>query len=393
MNKYYKMIDNTIENHIDDYMNFVNEMYEKPELGFKEYNSQKLLVDYLKEAGFDVETHLAVETDFVATYKAQKEGPTIAFMCEYDALPEVGHGCGHNLIAGIGVAAGEGLKAIIEEIGGTIKVVGTPGEENFGGKVEMVKAGVFNDVDVALMVHPGTKNGLGGTSNALNPIKFEFFGKNAHGCHPQDGASALDAAVMTYMQINLLRQFVEPKTYIHGIMREGGKAANVIPAYASLEYYFRAPTMKYALEVTEKAINCAKGACQATGTTFKTSIYECPYEDTLVNYGLAEMLKEKYEMLGVQDIQPVNEEGGGSTDVGSVSYVCPTIQGGIKIAGEEVTGHSKEMADATITEEGKQALLNASKAIAYVACDLICDESKMNKIKEEFQKSISQVNA
>ena len=285
------------------------------------------------------------------------------------------------------MAAGEGLKAIIDEIGGTIKVVGTPGEENFGGKVEMVKAGVFNDVDVALMVHPGTKNGLGGKSNALNPVKFEFFGKNAHGCHPQDGASALDAAVMTYVQINLLRQFVEPQTFIHGIIREGGTAANVIPAYASMEYYFRAPTMKYALEVTEKAINCAKGACEATGTTFKTTIYECPYEDTLVNYGLADMLKEKYEMLGVEDIQPVNEEGGGSTDVGSVSYVCPTIQGGIKICGDDVTGHSKEMAAATITEQGKKALLDASKAIAYVACDLICDPDKLNAIKEEFKKA------
>lgn len=387
MNANYEVISNTIDTHVDDYMGMVKAMYDHPELGFVEYESQKLLVEYLKNAGFEVETGLAVETDFVATYKSAKEGPTIGFMCEYDALPEVGHGCGHNLIAGIGIAAGEGLKAIIDEIGGAIKVVGTPGEENFGGKVEMVKAGVFRDIDVALMVHPGTKNGLGGKSNALNPVKFEFFGKNAHACHPQDGASALDAAVMTYVQINLLRQFVEPQTFIHGVLKDGGKAANVIPAYASLEYYFRAPTMKYALEVTEKAINCAKGACEATGTTFKTSIYECPYEDTLVNYGLADMLKEKYELLGVENIEPVNEVGGGSTDVGSVSYVCPTIQGGIKIADSCVTGHSKELAAATISEEGKKALLNASKAIAYVACDLICDPAQMAKIKAEFDEA------
>lgn len=387
MNELYTQISNKIESKIDTYMDMVKAMYDNPELGFKEFEAQKMMVKYLQENGFDVETSIACDTDFVATYKAEKAGPTIAFMCEYDALPEVGHGCGHNLIAGIGIAAGEGLKEVIDEIGGTIKVVGTPGEENFGGKVVMVKAGVFDDVDVALMVHPGTKNGLGGKSNALNPVKFEFFGKNAHGCHPQDGASALDAAVMTYMQINLLRQFVEPKTFIHGIIREGGAAANVIPAYASMEYYFRAPTMKYALEVTEKAIACAKGACEATGTTFKTSIYECPYEDTLVNYGLADMLKEKYELLGLEEIEPVNEEGGGSTDVGSVSYVCPTVQGGIKIAEKEVTGHSKEMAAATITEAGKNALLNASKGIAYVACDLITNPDKLAEIKEEFKKA------
>ncbi len=379
----------SIESHLDDYMAMVKSMYENPEIGFKEYKTQKLLADYLVKAGFETKLSVACETDFVAEYKSAKSGPVIAFMCEYDALPEVGHGCAHNLIAGIGIAAGEALKSIADEIGGTIRVVGTPAEENFGGKVHMAKAGVFDDVDVALMVHPGTKNGVGGKSNALNPVKFEFFGKNAHGCQPQDGASALDAAVMTFMQINLMRQFVEPNTFIHGIIRDGGQAANVIPAYASMEYYFRAPTMKYALEVTNKAIACAEGACKATGTTFKTSIYECPYEDTLINYALADMLTEKYELLGVEDIEPVNEVGAGSTDVGSVSYVCPTIQGSIKIAETCVTGHSKEMAAATISEMGKTGLVKAAQGIAFVACDLICEPEKLQLVKDEFAKATS----
>lgn len=387
MNELYTKINQSIEGHIDQYMAMVKQMYENPEIGFQEFETQKLLANYLTKVGFETKTGVVCETDYVAEYKSNKEGPIIAFMCEYDALPEVGHGCGHNLIAGIGVAAGEALKSIADEIGGTIRVIGTPAEENFGGKVHMAKAGIFNDVDVALMVHPGTKNGVGGKSNAINPVKFEFFGKNAHGCHPQDGASALDAAVMTYIQINLLRQFVEPNTFIHGIIRDGGGAANVIPAYASMEYYFRAPTMKYALEVTDKAIACAKGACEATGTTFKTTIYECPYEDTLVNYTLADMLQEKYEMLGVSDIEPVNEVGAGSTDVGSVSYVCPTIQGGIKIAEDCVTGHSKEMASATISEAGKEGLINAAKAISYMACDLITDKDKLKAVKDEFTKA------
>lgn len=389
MNTLYEKINQSIESHIDEYMSMVKCMYDNPEIGFKEYETQKLLANYLVKAGFETKTSVVCETDFVAEYKASKAGPTIAFMCEYDALPEVGHGCGHNLIAGIGIAAGEALKSIADEIGGTIRVVGTPAEENFGGKVHMAKAGVFDDVDVALMVHPSTTTGVGGKSNAINPVKFEFFGKNAHGCHPQDGASALDAAVMTYMQINLMRQFLEPNTFIHGIIRDGGGAANVIPAYASMEYYFRAPTMKYALEMTDKAIACAEGACKATGTTFKTSIYECPYEDTLVNYALADMLTEKYHLLGIEDVKPVNEVGGGSTDVGSVSYVCPTIQGGIKIAEEDVTGHSKEMAAATISEMGKQGLLNGAKGIAYVACDLICNPAKLQMVKDEFMQATS----
>lgn len=389
MNNLYEKMTQSIESHLDDYMAMVKSMYENPEIGFKEYKTQKLLADYLVKAGFETKLSVACETDFVAEYKSAKSGPVIAFMCEYDALPEVGHGCAHNLIAGIGIAAGEALKSIADEIGGTIRVVGTPAEENFGGKVHMAKAGVFDDVDVALMVHPGTKNGVGGKSNALNPVKFEFFGKNAHGCQPQDGASALDAAVMTFMQINLMRQFVEPNTFIHGIIRDGGQAANVIPAYASMEYYFRAPTMKYALEVTNKAIACAEGACKATGTTFKTSIYECPYEDTLINYALADMLTEKYELLGVEDIEPVNEVGAGSTDVGSVSYVCPTIQGSIKIAETCVTGHSKEMAAATISEMGKTGLVKAAQGIAFVACDLICEPEKLQLVKDEFAKATS----
>ena len=174
MNNLYEKITKSIESHLDDYMAMVKSMYENPEIGFKEYKTQKLLADYLVKAGFETKLSVACETDFVAEYKTAKSGPVIAFMCEYDALPEVGHGCAHNLIAGIGIAAGEALKSIADEIGGTIRVVGTPAEENFGGKVHMAKAGVFDDVDAALMVHPSTKNGVGGKSNALNPVKFEY---------------------------------------------------------------------------------------------------------------------------------------------------------------------------------------------------------------------------
>ncbi|MFQ9923838.1 MAG: M20 family metallopeptidase [Beduini sp.] len=379
-----QIIKDSVESKVEDYMSLVKSMYENPEIGNEEFETMELLSSYLEKAGFETTKGYVVPTGFLGKYETGKPGPKIAFMCEYDALPEVGHGCGHNLIAGIGIAAGEALKAVMDQFGGTVLVVGTPAEENFGGKVSMANAGVFDDVDAALMVHPGTSSGLGGRSNAINPVKFEFFGKNAHGCQPQDGASALDAAVMTYIQINLLRQFVEKNTFIHGIIRDGGAAANVIPAYASMEYYFRAPTMKYALEVTDKAIECAKGACLATGTTFKTSIYECPYEDTLINYTLADILNDKYMELGVPDIEPVNEVGDGSTDVGAVSYKCPTIQGRIKIADTCVTGHSKEMAAATISPEGKNGLIKAAEGIALTALELLEKPELLQKAKDEF---------
>jgi amidohydrolase len=309
-------------------------------------------------------------------------------MCEYDALPEVGHGCGHNLIAGIGVATGEAVKEIIDQFGGKLLVVGTPAEENFGGKVSMSEAGVFDEVDVALMVHPGSKNGVGGRSTALNPIKFEFFGTNAHACKPQQGASALDAAVMSYLQINLLRQFVNQNTFIHGVIKEGGEAANVIPAYASLEYYFRAPTMSYVKEVTEKAIQAVDAICKANNVTYKTSTYECPYEDTVINYKLADILTEKYTELGVENIYPVEEIAGGSTDVGAVSYRCPTIQGNIKICGEEVSGHTVEMAQATISKDGEKGLIKASQGLALTILELLENPTLLAEVKQEFKETV-----
>ncbi|MFW3578748.1 M20 family metallopeptidase [Vagococcus fluvialis] len=377
-----------IESNIEAYMELVQTMYDNPEIGNEEFETMKLLVDYLDKVGFKTTSGYVVPTGFLGEYDTGKEGPTIAVMCEYDALPEVGHGCGHNLIAGIGVATGEAVKEIIDQFGGKLLVVGTPAEENFGGKVSMSEAGVFDEVDVALMVHPGSKNGVGGRSTALNPIKFEFFGTNAHACKPQQGASALDAAVMSYLQINLLRQFVNQNTFIHGVIKDGGEAANVIPAYASLEYYFRAPTMSYAKEVTEKVIQAVDAICKANNVTYKTSTYECPYEDTVINYKLADILTEKYTELGVENIYPVEEIAGGSTDVGAVSYLCPTIQGNIKICGEEVSGHTVEMAQATISKDGEKGLIKASQGLAMTILELLENPTLLAEVKQEFKETV-----
>ena len=174
---------NYIEEHMDTYTSIVKFLYEHPEVGNEEFQAMELLSNTLKENGFQTEKAFVVPTGFIGTYKSNKPGPVIAFMCEYDALPEVGHGCGHNLIAATSLAAGCALKSIIDEIGGEIRVIGTPAEENFGGKVSMANAHVFDDVDAAMMIHPDTKNGLGGRTVALNPLKFEFFGVNTHGVY------------------------------------------------------------------------------------------------------------------------------------------------------------------------------------------------------------------
>lgn len=377
-----------IDEHMDTYTSIVKFLYEHPEVGNEEFQAMELLSDTLKENGFDTEKAFVVPTGFIGTYKSGKPGPVIAFMCEYDALPEVGHGCGHNLIAATSLAAGCALKSVIDEIGGEIRVIGTPAEENFGGKVSMANAHVFDDVDVAMMIHPDTKNGLGGRTVALNPLKFEFFGVNTHGCSPQHGKSALDAAVLTYNSISMMRQYVLPNTYIHGIIRNGGEAANVIPAYASMEYYFRGETMAYVKELSQKAIQCVEGACAATGCTYKVSTYECPYDDCIINYTLANALKEEYEALGRTEVEPVDEVPCGSSDVGSVSYCCPTLHGYIKIADENVNGHSKEMACATISEAGSKALRDGAVALANLGRRLIMENGLLDQAKAEFQKTV-----
>ncbi|MBF6625698.1 amidohydrolase [Aerococcaceae bacterium zg-BR9] len=381
----------SVEEHIDDYMQIVETLYHHPEIGNEEFESMALLVDYLTQAGFETQAAYILPTAFLATYDTHKAGPTFAFMCEYDALPEVGHGCGHNLIAAIGVAAGVALKSVMDEFGGKVLVVGTPAEENFGGKVSLADAGVFDNVDVALMVHPDTRNGVGSRSNALYPLKFEFFGKNAHACRPAEGASALDAAVMSYLQINLLRQFVAPHTYIHGVISDGGKAANVIPGYAAMEYYFRAPTIAYAKEVAAKAVKMVEGVCAANGTTFETSVYECPYDDTVINYRLAELLKAQYQSIGVMDVESVDEIATGSTDVGAVSYKCPTIQGFIKIADKQVQAHTKEMAAATLSDAGKLGLIKAAQGIALTALQLIQEPETLAQVKAEQNETLAKL--
>ena len=382
------LIKQSVEKNITTYMEIVQALYDNPEIGNEEFESMALLVDYLNKFGFKTTSGYVVPTGFLAEYDSGKPGPTIAFMSEYDALPEIGHGCGHNLIAAIGVASGVAYKEIVDKVGGKVLVVGTPAEENFGGKVSISQAGGFDNVDVAMMIHPSNKNSLGGRTSALYPLKFEFFGKNAHGCYPAEGASALDAAVQTYIQINMMRQFVEPHTFIHGIIREGGVAANIVPGYASMEYYFRAPNFSYAKQLAETAKEKAALIASVNDCRFEASVYECPYEDTVINYRLADALREQFEALGIPNIEPVDEIVTGSSDVGAVSYRCPTIQGFLKIVPEDIVAHTIEMRDATISEDGRQALLNGAKALALTAYDLATHPDKLAAIQAEHDATL-----
>lgn len=379
-----------VREHLDEGMALVRQLYDHPELGDQEFESMEACCKMLEQLGFAATRGYLLPTGFLGVYQTGKPGPVIGFLCEYDALPEVGHGCGHNLIAATGILAGGAFKAVADQLGGEVRVIGTPAEENFGGKVRMAEQGAFDDLDAAMMIHPSDENGVGGRTNALMPLKFEFFGKNAHACHPEEGKSALDAAVNTFVAINMMRQFMEPGCFIHGIIKDGGEAANVIPAYASLEYYFRAPTIAYAKELARRGEECAKGACLMSGATMQTSVYECPYEDFNINYTLCSLLKEQYEKLGLEEIKPVDEIPGGSSDIGAVSYRCPALHGYIRICGSEVAGHSREMASATISEAGREGLFNAACALAMCAGELAAKPERLHAAQAEYRASIKE---
>lgn len=375
----------TIELHQEELHSIAKSLFDHPEIGNEEIYASQFLSKYLLDQGFDVQEHYIVPTGFRATYDSKKPGRTVAILCEYDALPEIGHGCGHNLIAAIGVGAGLGIKSVIDEIGGRVVVLGTPAEENFGGKVSMVEGGCFDDIDFAMMVHPQALTILSTPTLALKPLKFEFFGKTAHAsAQPEKGINALDAAVLAYININMLRQYLPSHARVHGIIREGGQAANIIPEYASLEYYFRGVNRAFVEDLADKATKAVEAACLTTGCTFKSTVYETQYDDLITNQTLLATYKKNLDDLGVEC--STIDEGQGSTDMGNVSYVVPTIHPYIGIGGN-VRGHSRELALQTISESGTRALLQASTCLAFTAIDVLSDAELFNSIQQEFSSS------
>ena len=360
---------------------------QNPELGHEEFKACKALTDVLKEQGFTVEIGTCdLPTAFTAVYDSQKPGPSIGFMAEYDALPDLGHACGHNLIGTMSIAAGIGLSKAVAEIGGKVYVYGTPAEETRGGKVTMAEQGIFNHLDVAMMVHPYYCHQKSGRSLAMDAIQFEFFGKSAHAAAaPHEGINALDGVLQTFNSINALRQHVKPDVRIHGVITEGGKAANVVPDYAVAQFYVRASTRAYVDEVTEKVKACANGAALATGTKLKISNYEFSYDDMQTNQILSDVYTNNLISLGVSE-QSITEDQGdhGSLDMGNVSQVVPAIHPYIQICDDYFVCHTHEFREAALSEQGREAMILGAQTMALTGYDVLTNQALLQKIKEEF---------
>ncbi|WP_438433127.1 M20 family metallopeptidase [Gorillibacterium sp. sgz500922] len=363
-----------------------------PELGHAEYLASARLEEVFGAAGFEVEhAPLGIPTAFVAVRKARKPGPVIALLCEYDALPELGHACGHHLISGMSLGAALGVASVLEETGGTLRVYGTPAEETMGAKVDMATAGLFRDVDAALMAHPYHSHVRSGNSLAMDALQFTFHGKAAHAAaSPQEGINALDAVLLLFNSISMLRQQLPDHVRVHGIISDGGKAPNIIPDRAQAQFYVRSANRPVTDEVAAKVRRCAEGAALQTGCTLDIDNYEYSYDELVTNAALSDCFTANLQALGVPDGAILQGKDTGSLDLGNVSRQCPTIHPYIQVVDAPYLLHTPEFRDSAMLPRALEGMKLGAQALALTACDLLAHPELVEQIKREFQTAVAE---
>ncbi|MGD0612309.1 MAG: M20 family metallopeptidase [Anaerolineales bacterium] len=386
LNKQQRRILETIDSAADRMISVSHQIHDRPELGSSETFASGLLADTLEELGFEVERGFAgIPTAFRAR-KGSSRGPCVAFLAEYDALPEIGHGCGHNIIATSALTAGVGLGALIPELPGQVIVFGTPAEETDGAKVPMVNSGCFDAVDAALMIHPYNANYTHTEALAYDAIQISFYGKASHAsAAPWEGKNALDGVLLTFASVNALRQQMRPDARIHGVITKGGVAPNIIPDHTEARFYVRARERGYLNLLSEQFRACARGAAEATGTRVEFVNYESGFDDIVNNTTLAERVRDYLVELGCAPFKHAPDSFG-STDMGNVSHVVPAVHLLIDITGSEPLGlHTREFAQAAAQPLADTALVRAGKGLALAGYDVLVDPAFLAAAKSEFE--------
>lgn len=380
----------SIDNAATEIIEISHQIHDHPELGYQEVFACGLLVENLQKHGFQVEKGFAnIETAFCAR-KGSGKGPRVAFLAEYDALPGIGHGCGHNIIATSALGAGIGLGTVIEETGGEVCVIGTPAEETDGAKVTMVERGVFNNIDAALMVHPHEGNYYITESLAMDCIEISFTGKPAHAASaPWEGKNALDAMILTFNNINALRQQIQPDARIHGVILDGGKAPNIIPDFTMAHFYVRAKKRRYLNELVEKFKACVQAGALATGTQMTMRYYENSFDDMLSNVTVSKRLRDyMVDVLGVKSFHRTPDTFG-SVDMGNVSHVTPAIHVLVDIAqGKPLTPHTSEFHVAAGTPYAEETTIKSGKALALTGYDILTQPDFLEQARTEFTAAL-----
>lgn len=374
-------------------------MADNPELGLQEYQAAERLTALLDEFGAEVERGIAgLPTAFEAKLpggeSAAAGGPKVAVVAEYDALPDVGHGCGHNIIATAAIGAGIALSRLAGRLPGSVVVLGTPAEEsavpNAGGKIPILDHGYFDDVDAAIMVHPMTEDTIALSSSLVaHGLDFEFHGRPAHAAaNPHEGINALDALIVMFNSVGLLRQQVRSDARIHGVITYGGGAPNVIPPLTKCRFRVRAADPTYARELVERVVACAEAGARATGARMEWREYMRPYYNMVPNHALGAVFRENLEALGRDVVDERARDGSGSTDFGNVSHRVPATYAYLGICGPEAGWHSKEVAAATKTERGHAAIIAGAKSLAMTAIDILTDDALRERARREHQEAM-----
>jgi amidohydrolase len=369
----------TINDAADSLQALSHRIHAHPELGYEEELSSAWVAEALATAGFDVDMGVAgLPTAFVATAGS---GPfTIGICAEYDALPGIGHACGHNIIAASAVGAGLGLAPLADELGITIKVLGTPAEEGGGGKIVMLEQGAFDGVHAAMMVHPAPMDMVQMQCLAVAHIDVEFHGKEAHAsAFPEQGLNAGDALTVSQVAIGLLRQHFRGRDQVHGIVTKGGEAPNIVPAHTSAKYYIRSDTLAHLDRLSPKVMRCFEAGALATGTKMEVRHVSAPYSEFTADVGMSAVYRANAEALGRRFL-PGSGMGGGSTDMANISLALPAIHPMVGIDSLPAVNHQPEFTAACITPAADKALLDGAVGMAWTTVDLAVSDIERDRL-------------
>ena len=381
-NKLLKEIDNNSKSLIE----MSNFLYHNPENAGEEYQALKSLTYALEQSGFKVKKGISgITTSFIATYNCENKGPSIALLSEYEALPNLGHGSGHNITSVVSVGAAIALSKFADKLSGRIICLGTPGESKFNSKLLMVDDGIFNNIDIAMITQAGDRNCIEPVFLANDGIQFTFMGKASHAAAaPQEGINALDSVIMLFNSVHALRQQLKEEARIHGIIVKGGEAVNIIPDLTIAQFSIRARTRKYLNEIVEKVKNCARGAAIQTGAKLKISFFEKSVDDYIGNEVLIDEFSNNLKSLG-EIIDPEHKISG-SSDIGNISYIVPTICPIIKVAARGVELHTLDMAQSSFSKTGHHGLIIGTKALAMTGLRILSDNDFYNSCRTSFKK-------
>ena len=373
-----------IDDLADTLISASHQIHAQPELGFKEHVAHGILTGVLETEGMEVvRSAYGLETAFEAS--AGSVGPVIAVLCEYDALPGIGHACGHNIIATAGLGAGLAAAAVATEMNGQIRILGTPAEEGGGGKVLMLERGAFDDVEAALMVHPADADLRNITSLAVQQIRAVFTGRAAHAAAaPDRGLNALDAAVLSYMNVAALRQHISPEERIHGIFTDAGQRANIVPERAAASWYVRAPDRAGADALATRVTACLEAGALASGCSVNSELIQPIYNEVRDNQVLLDRYVANSMGLGRVVLPTDNHQVVGSTDLGNVSYTVPAIHPMIKTAPVGTAIHTTDFAIAAISDEADEAILHGARSMALTVIDCWASSGVLDAARSEF---------